>query len=305
MKKIFKWIFVTIAALLLIFVIAGAVLLLYSPVPEKTSFNVTLEELRAITAQDNGTLPVSINALNITDGDFPAGVVVAGYFKTLPVPCYVWQINYVGSNKQNIMVDTGQHKKHFTGIAANTVFHEKEYNLMQNALQRASKIVLTHEHFDHAGGAALSPHLNELLPKLWITPEQKNSPFMAQSLFPEGALDKAQPLVYDRLLKFAPGVVLIKTPGHSEGSQSLYIKLANGKEYLLAGDIAWNMMNINIPKGRPLITSLVLKENRENSANQLRWLSDLQKKGLIILITHDGDHIRSLEEKGLIKPGLD
>ena len=304
MKRIFKWIFVIIAALALIIVIAGAVLLLYSPVPEKSSVNVTLEELRALTAQDKDALPVSINALNITDGDFPAGVVVAGYFKTLPVPCYVWQINYGGSNKQNIMVDTGQHKKHFTGIAANAVFHEKEYNLMQNALQRASKIVLTHEHFDHSGGAALSPYLSELLPKLWITPEQKNSSFMTGALFPEGALDKAQALVYERLLKFAPGVVLIKTPGHSEGSQSLYIKLANGKEYLIAGDIAWNIMNINIPKGRPLITRLVLKENRENSANQLRWLNDLQKEGLTILITHDGDHIRSLEKKGLIKFGL-
>lgn len=305
MKRILKWIFGIIAALTVIIVIAGAALLLYSPVPEKTSFNVTLEELRALTAQDKGALPLSINALNITDGEFPAGVVVAGHFSALPVPCYVWQISYEGSNKQNIMVDTGQHKKHFTGITANAVFHENEYNLMQDALRRSSKIVLTHEHFDHAGGAALSPYLNELLTKLWITPEQKNGHFMAGAFFPEGALDKAQALVYDRLLKFAPGVVLIKTPGHSEGSQSLYIKLANGKEYLLAGDIAWNMMNINIPKGRPLITSLLLKENREDSANQLRWLSDLQKKGLLILITHDGDHIRSLEKKGLIKFGLD
>ncbi len=301
MKLAVKW----ITGIAVVIAVAGAVLLLYSPVPEKTSFDVTLDELRSLADQEKGKLPVSINALNISDGKFPAGVAVAGYFSSLPIPCYVWQINYSGANKQRIMVDTGQHKKHLKGIAANAVFHEKEYNLMQEALRKASKIILTHEHFDHTGGAALSPYLNEILPKLWITPEQKNSPFMKDAFFPDGALGKAKVLTYDRLLNFAPGVVLIKTPGHSEGSQSLYVKLADGNEIILAGDIAWSMMNINIPRGRPLLTSLALKENRSNSANQLRWLNDMQKKGVTILITHDGDHVRDAAAKGLIKFGLE
>jgi glyoxylase-like metal-dependent hydrolase (beta-lactamase superfamily II) len=301
MKRAVKW-FIWIIVFI---IIAGTVLLLYSPVPAKTSFNVTLEELRTLADQDKGKLPVSINALNITDGKFPAGIVVAGYFSPMSVPCYVWQINYSGANAQRIMVDTAQHKKHLKGISAGGIFHEKEYNLMQNALRSASKIVLTHEHLDHAGGAALSPYLNEILPKLWITPEQKNGSFMADALFPDGALDKAQILSYDRVMKFAPGVVLIKTPGHTEGSQILYVKLSNGMEYILAGDIAWSMMNINIPKGRPLLTSLALKENRTNSANQLRWLNDMQKEGLTILITHDGGHVSDAAAKGLIKIGLE
>ena len=301
MKLIIKWVLAFFSAI----IIAVFILLVYSPVPDKTSFNVTLEELRVLAAGDKGALPVSINALNITDGKFPAGIAVAGYFSSLPVPCYVWQINYAGANAQRIMVDTAQHKKHLKGISANAIFHEKEYNQMQEALRSAYRIVFTHEHYDHTGGAALSPYLSGILPKLWITPEQKNGPFMADALFPDGALDKAQVLSYDRIMKFAPGVVLIKTPGHTQGSQILYVKLAGGREYIIAGDIAWSMMNINIPRGRPLLASLFLKENRSNSANQLRWLNDMQKKGIVILVSHDGDHVRDAAAKGLIKIGLE
>ncbi len=301
MKLSIKWVLAVFSAILA----TVFVLLVYSPVPEKTSFNASLEELRALADEDKGALPVGINALKVTDGEFPAGIAVAGNFSSLPVPCYVWQINYAGANKQSIMVDTAQNKKHLKGFSANAVFHEKEYNQMQEALRRASKIVLTHEHLDHAGGAALSPYLSEILPKLWITPEQKNGPFMADALFPDGALDKAQVLSYDTMMKFAPGAVLIKTPGHTQGSQILYVMLASGREFIIAGDIAWSMMNINIPRGRPLLTSLFLKENRSNSANQLRWLNDMQKKGVIILITHDGGHIQNAAAKGLIKMGLE
>jgi hypothetical protein len=84
-KTAIKWILGIIAVVL----IAGVFLLMISPVPEKTSFNVTLEELRAIADQDKDILPSGINALNITDGEFASGVAVAGYFSPLPVPCYV------------------------------------------------------------------------------------------------------------------------------------------------------------------------------------------------------------------------
>lgn len=305
MTRIIKRMVMIFVILVVLCAVAFSVLFLYSPVPAKTSFTVSLEELRALVKDDGGFLPTSINVLNITDGEFPPGLVVPFYFAKMMVPCYVWQIAYSGKNSQTIMVDTACTKKHFTGISAHSVLYQNEYNLMQEALRRASKIVLTHEHYDHAGGAALSPYLDELLPKLWITPEQKSGPFMPGALFPEGALEKTQALEYDRVAKFAPGVVLIKTPGHTPGSQSLYIQLANGKEYILAGDIAWSMMNITIPRGRPLITSLVLGENRGQSANELRWLNGMQSKGLNILITHDTAHTESLAAQGLLKFGLE
>ncbi len=301
MKRVTKW----IPGIIIFICIIAGILLFYSPVPEKSSFNVTIEELRLLAGSNTTEFPVSINAVNIADFEFPPGIVVAGYFSPIPVSCYTWQINYEKANGQNIIVDTAQNKSQLKEMSANGIFHKKEYNQMQNALRSASKIVFTHEHADHTGGAAVSPYFDDILPKLYITPEQKSGEFMARVHFPEGALDKMQKLVYDRVMKFAPGVVLIKTPGHTQGSQALFVKLSNGKEYIIAGDIAWSMLNINIPRGRPLLTTMLLKENRSNTANQLRWLNDMQKNGLTILLTHDRNQVLNAAAKSLVKIGFE
>jgi glyoxylase-like metal-dependent hydrolase (beta-lactamase superfamily II) len=49
---------------------------------------------------------------------------------------------------------------------------------------------------------------------------------------------------YDPVLPIAPGVVLVKTPGHTPGSHVVYVRLKCGQEILLAGDGAWNMAGI-------------------------------------------------------------
>ena len=36
----------------------------------------------------------------------------------------------------------------------------------------------------------------------------------------------------------APGVVVIPAPSHTLGSQMVFVKLADGREFLFAGDIA-------------------------------------------------------------------
>ena len=42
---------------------------------------------------------------------------------------------------------------------------------------------------------------------------------------------------YDSYLPVAPGVVLIKAPGHTPGHQSLFLKLPNTGNVLLSGDL--------------------------------------------------------------------
>ena len=42
---------------------------------------------------------------------------------------------------------------------------------------------------------------------------------------------------YDRLYAVAPGVVLVSAPGHSPGSQLVYVRLADYREVLLVGDL--------------------------------------------------------------------
>jgi len=148
---------------------------------------------------------------------------------------------------------------------------------------------------------AKSLFFEEIASKTLLTPEQKTGPLIEDSLFEPGALEKTGTISYERITAIAPGVVLIKTPGHTPGHQSVYVRQADGKEFILAGDIGWHMDNVRIPRGRPLLSSLLLQEDRDASASQLRWLNDMEKLGIIVIVTHDLEWTKELVLKGTVR----
>ena len=112
------------------------------------------------------------------------------------------------------------------------------------------------------GGIAKSPYLEEFSNRVLLSREQYDDQFWLQrSGFPESVHTKIHPTDYDHYKAIAPGVVLVKAPGHTPGSQMIYVQLANGAQYLLVGDVAWLMAQIEIPQTRPRITSRFLHED--------------------------------------------
>src|SRR3546814_4681759 len=108
---------------------------------------------------------------------------------------------------------------------------------MENALGKAKLILVTHEHVDHIGGLTEYPDVAKILPSTRLTQEQVYHPERsAPAAFAAGALDGYKPLVYDKYVAVAPGIVLIKSPGHSPGSQMVYVKKVDGTEVLFIGD---------------------------------------------------------------------
>ena len=63
------------------------------------------------------------------------------------------------------------------------------------------------------------------------------------------------PLEYDHYYAAAPGIVLVKAPGHTPGSQLVFVKLASGKELLFIGDVAWHMDQIRQLWYRPRLVT--------------------------------------------------
>lgn len=279
MKKALKITGYSILALGVLIFAFKLIFLDCSSVPDRTSITLTPEKLRTAALQLNRQLPTRINAMLIMDGFFPKGVAVAGKFIKYQVPYYAYQIVYTnsdGSVSHSIIVDTAQNKSLLLkGVEMD--FFEDNYNKMQQAMLKADSIIVTHEHADHMGGISTSPYLDRIISKVYVTPEQKTGPLLKYVKFPEGALEKAKTLNYDNYFTFAPGVVLVKTPGHTPGNQIVFVKLASGKEVMIAGDIVWNMDGILLKKQRPIITSLFLKENRDNVGNQIVWLYGLEK----------------------------
>jgi glyoxylase-like metal-dependent hydrolase (beta-lactamase superfamily II) len=121
---------------------------------------------------------------------------------------------------------------------------------------------------------------------------------------PEIALTKeaaARYLVvdYDTYWPLAAGIALVKSPGHTPGSQMVYVALESGREYLLIGDVAWHMDSVRQIQGKaaPWIT-----EDQPSIMSQLGWLNGLSRTdpGLVIVASHDDEQHADLIRGGLL-----
>jgi glyoxylase-like metal-dependent hydrolase (beta-lactamase superfamily II) len=100
--------------------------------------------------------------------------------------------------------------------------------------------------------------------------------------------------------------VLVKAAGHSPGSQMVYLRLQDGSEFLLVGDVVWSMDSLTRLKGRPLFISLLLREDLSAVRNQARSLHNLlQSEPIHLLISHDYGQIEDYIQQGLIGESLE
>jgi glyoxylase-like metal-dependent hydrolase (beta-lactamase superfamily II) len=111
---------------------------------------------------------------------------------------------------------------------------------------------------------------------------------------------------YARLLPIAPGVVLIKAPGHTPGSQIVYVHLASGREIMLIGDIVWRMIGLALRHQKPDSVSKMLGEDRTAIGQEITWLADVvTPEGVVVVASHDGSAIHTLVRAGTLRDGFD
>jgi glyoxylase-like metal-dependent hydrolase (beta-lactamase superfamily II) len=103
------------------------------------------------------------------------------------------------------------------------------------------------------------------------------------------------------MLAIAPGVVLIRAPGHTPGSQMVYVKREDGRELLFIGDIGWSLRNVETGKGRPrLLSQFMLNEDRDAVFAELAILKALHEAepNLLIVPGHDVATVDALIAQG-------
>jgi glyoxylase-like metal-dependent hydrolase (beta-lactamase superfamily II) len=294
-------------ALGVLLVIAGPAyywLLVESHVPSDASYALDIDRVRAALETVPGDKPGAIEVEQAGVFTFPATGVVAGDgWNGVALPVFSYRLIYPDST---IIVDTALAQS--MGGSLLTSFDAEAFGRVQAAMSRATQIVITHEHMDHIGGLTAHSDLKTLLPKVRLTREQLSEPERSlPAKFPEHALDGYRPLVYDQYQAIAPGVVLIKAPGHTPGSQMVYVQTANGNELLLIGDVAWHFRNIELQRERArLMTMLFLKEDRTAVFGQLVALKRLHEAQPAVHIVpgHDGPVIDSLVAAGILKRGF-
>lgn len=304
-EKRSKKLYYILGGLIAVLFIGYYILFLSAPSGNEGAFTIKLEELRASAGKpEEGTtaLPVSLNSLVIGEGEFPSAAIMAGQslFEKTGLVFVSYQVNYADGSQ--IIIDTAQDESLHNEYYEGQPFYSDHFDSMQEAMKKARLIIATHEHVDHVGGIAQSPFISEIKDQVRLTEEQIHGPTIAAARFPEGWLDALQPLKYDGVYRLAPGIALQKAPGHSVGSQLVYVRLQNGKEYLFVGDIAWDMRNIQEERGRPALVSwMFLQENRQQVADQLVALNQFRAEHpeVRIIVAHDKADLERLREQGI------
>ncbi len=292
-----------ITIIIFILIILFYFLLLHGSLPEKSNFDIDFIKVRQLAEAKKDELIKSIHLLTIATGELPAWGVVAGDFFTdkskIEFPCFL-----LANTDKTIIIEAPYNQRLFKKFPYGKDYLKNNYELMQKALLDADMILATHEHWDHVGGIAQSHHLDKILKKVILTKEQIEGRTITDAEFPNGIFKNYRPLNYDKYHCITPGIVLIKTPGHSTGHQFIFVKLQNGIEFLFTGDVVWTNRNFEKHKNRPWLASIKRLENRKQIAHQMQYLYDEfynnENQKILLMSTHDTKQHEDYINKGLI-----
>ena len=269
-------------------------------------FTIEMEAVRELALGMPGARPTGIRVEHVATFTTPAAAVVAGdNFTSAQLAVFAYQLAFPASTA---LIDTALTRAQAAGGAMGVQqFDDGAAARVAGAMHRAGLIVVTHEHFDHIGALAADKRLPQLLHAARLTSEQLREPArMAPANISPAVLAGYQPLVYERYRAIAPGVVLIKSPGHTPGSQMVFVRADTGQEYLFVGDVAWHRRNITLVRERARLVTWFLGEDRDAVLAQLTELHRLtvDEPRLHIVPGHDADVVAGLVRGGYLEAGF-
>jgi len=304
-------IFLVAAALMA--VILGAawwLLIADSKAPPEAPGLFAIEDWRALMPEDAASLPTEIRVLEIGRDKAPGFAARAGGFGT------DWNTTYNSVQivwpDRTMVIDGAIDADTAIGMKrseADWAFAAPAYETLLAAMLAADQVLITHEHLDHVMAVARHPDPAALAPRLVL-----NAPQIATlPVFARGTLDPAianlAPRLDGTIQQIAPGVVIVPAPGHTPGSQLVFIRTQDGRETLLIGDVAWSLDAVEMLTTRPVLTQYMIfdpNENREAVKTQLRALHDLMQANpdLTVIPAHDGNLIAGLLADGHLTQGF-
>jgi glyoxylase-like metal-dependent hydrolase (beta-lactamase superfamily II) len=266
-------------------------------------FRPDLAVIRAMSTAIPGALPLAVNGVRVAASIRPRKFVIEGGDDTpVTMPRTAFQIVY---SDCSVMIDSGLDKATHDSFSPDKPepYFAEQFAKLERALANARLIVLTHHHADHVAGVLCAANFSELAGKTVITMDvadcMMNTPHRPHLKLAPPALERFIVLDYPQYYPVAPGVVLIRSPGHSPDSQMVFIRLQSGREILHSVDSAWIMDNITEVRGK---AAPWVKEDVPAVMAQLRWLNTIAatENNITILVTHDDELFERLTRNGSI-----
>jgi len=249
-------------------------------------------------------------------GPFP----ITGLIPTVPkekqrditIPVSMWIIDHpkglvVFDTGNNVAVSDGNCKSYWAaGLCDFLKPNQKRADVIDEQLKKVGfsadkvKIVITsHTHLDHVGNIAMFPNAIHVLQKKELYQGWWPEKFQGRSTpgtFVMADLMAAREFNYLELTGdydlFGDGSVLIlTTPGHTQGHQSVKVKTAGSGTLILSQDAIWMQENLD---GYPAGLNYSVQDYT-NSLNRLKFMRDIE--GAQIFMAHDQDQFAAKGNK--------
>lgn len=304
MFKIIRRILIALAALVVVIVTAFGAYVYWmfydNRMPSSGEFVLDIDAIRLLSQSIDGPLAQRIEVETLSHTFAPKMAMAAGTdWSQVDLVRNSFKVTFPN---QSVLIETGQSRANAMRFGADS-YDDKAWQRMLEAMTSAHIILITHGHADHAGGllelagdervrSAARLNANQI--------EAMKSGGLAATAF-EPTLEADEPLAV------APGVVVIPAPGHTPGSQLVYVKLQDGREYLFVGDTASLADNVRLlrPRSRYVMSNMS-GDDRPAVFLQSRAIQVLmnQEPQIYLVPGHDAMETESLIDGGAITRGF-
>jgi N-acyl homoserine lactone hydrolase len=183
--------------------------------------------LHCVPPRGSSGQPYLIYALKYGESEYPAGLVNSekktGYVRMN------WLAYLIRIDHKNILIDTG-----FSDAKRLRAFKIEKFRAVPQLitdlglnLRDIDTIILTHAHFDHAGGIADFPEADIIMHESEPVPPE--DPTISTALLSRGAAGKLRKI--NAPLQLTDSLRIVPTGGHTRGSLIVELKTRSGKAF--------------------------------------------------------------------------